>query len=278
LGLGAAVPYMLHSDANTASYKTQATFSISSWPFSLKLAWAPLVDSLYFSRIGRRKTWLIPVQYAIGIDLLVLASHVDHWFGRDPNNPWGPMGVTNPVDIAQLTASFFGLTMLAATQDIAVDGWALTMLSKRNLGWASTCNTVGQTVGYVVAFILLLSLESPDIANTYLRKVPVEGKGIITFSSKLKFPPFHWPVLRIIGSFILDVFTIYALDLLKRINICSGTAFVLLYQFQFVQPLTMHFCAPVFVAVFWLPIWMKDSRKTAKLKVESNGKWIISLV
>ncbi|THD19192.1 Acetyl-coenzyme A transporter 1 [Fasciola hepatica] len=201
LGLGAAVPYMLQSDINTASYATQATFSIAIWPFSLKLAWAPLVDAVYSSRIGRRKTWLIPVQCAIGIDLLILASHVDHWFGREPDNPWGPMGVTNPVNIIQLTVAFFGLTMLAATQDIIVDGWALTMLSKRNLGWASTCNTVGQTVGYVVAFILLLSLESPDVANTYLRRIPVEGKGLITFSGFLYF----WGVAFLITTAIVAV-------------------------------------------------------------------------
>ncbi len=32
--------------------------------------------------------------------------------------------------IVLLTAIFFMFTFLAATQDIAVDGWALTMLSK----------------------------------------------------------------------------------------------------------------------------------------------------
>ncbi|CAL8099579.1 unnamed protein product [Calicophoron daubneyi] len=187
LGLSAVIPYMLQSDANTASYKTQATFSLASWPFSLKLVWAPIVDSIYSTRIGRRKTWLIPVQYAIGIDLLVLAYHVDEWLGREPGNPWGALGVANPVDIGRLTAAFFGLTLLAATQDIAVDGWAITMLAKENLGWASTCNTVGQTLGYVVAFILFLSLESPSICNTYLRLTPVEGKGLVTFSGFLCF-------------------------------------------------------------------------------------------
>lgn len=39
-----------------------------------------------------------------------------------------------------------------ATQDIAVDGWALTLLSRRNVGLASTANAVGQTVGYFAAF------------------------------------------------------------------------------------------------------------------------------
>ncbi len=37
-------------------------FSFVSWPFSLKILWAPLVDSLYFKRVGQRRTWLLPVQ------------------------------------------------------------------------------------------------------------------------------------------------------------------------------------------------------------------------
>jgi hypothetical protein len=37
-------------------------------------------------------------------------------------------------DIASITALFFVLVLLAATQDIAVDGWALTLLSRPNIG------------------------------------------------------------------------------------------------------------------------------------------------
>lgn len=44
----------------------QATFSLSFWPFSIKLLWAPLVDSLYLEQMGRRKSWLVPSQYLIG--------------------------------------------------------------------------------------------------------------------------------------------------------------------------------------------------------------------
>ena len=47
-------------------------------------------------------------------------------------------------DVLHLTACFFVLNFCAATQDIAVDGWALTMLSPKNVGLASTCNSVGQ--------------------------------------------------------------------------------------------------------------------------------------
>ena len=33
-----------------------------------------------------------------------------------------------------VTTLFFALVLLAATQDIAVDGWALTLLSRHNVG------------------------------------------------------------------------------------------------------------------------------------------------
>jgi hypothetical protein len=45
-------------------------------------------------------------------------------------------------------------------QDIAVDGWAITMLSKRNVGLASTANAVGQTAGLVISFTGYLVLNS----------------------------------------------------------------------------------------------------------------------
>lgn len=35
---------------------------------------------------------------------------------------------------AGVTSLFFLLVLLAATQDIAVDGWALTLLSKQHVG------------------------------------------------------------------------------------------------------------------------------------------------
>lgn len=37
-------------------------------------------------------------------------------------------------DVTAITALFFVLVLLAATQDIAVDGWALTLLSKKHVG------------------------------------------------------------------------------------------------------------------------------------------------
>ncbi len=126
LGLAAAVPLILTN--RHVSYKQQAEFSFAYWPFSVKLLWAPIVDSIFWSKFGRRKTWLVPVQYAIGLCMLALAQNVDFYLDA------------SPPDVFSLTCMFFALNFLAATQDIAVDGWALTMLKRENVGYASTCN------------------------------------------------------------------------------------------------------------------------------------------
>ena len=75
LGLAGAMPMLLQT--KKVAYKDQATFSLVFWPFSMKLLWAPIVDTVYFSRFGRRKSWLVPVQYLIGIFMVVLSTVSD---------------------------------------------------------------------------------------------------------------------------------------------------------------------------------------------------------
>lgn len=175
LGLAGSIPLIMQS--KNVSYKDQAYFSFVFWPFSLKLLWAPLVDSVYVKRFGRRKSWLIPTQYLLGLFMLGLSFTVDSLL--QTSGPGGP-------SVISLTAVFFILAFLAATQDIAVDGWALTMLSRENVGYASTCNSVGQTAGYFLGNVLFLALESADFCNKYLRFEP-QDQGIVTLSGMVMF-------------------------------------------------------------------------------------------
>ncbi|CAH8440599.1 unnamed protein product [Schistosoma margrebowiei] len=201
-GVSTAIPFLLQSNYRAGGYNLQALFSISAWPNAMKLLWAPIVDSVYVNFIGKRKTWLIITQYAIGIELIVLASSIDDLFGRDPNKTWSQFGSHHPVDVIPLTIAFFVLTFLTATQDIAVDGWALTLLSKKNVGLASTCNKVGQSLGYALSFVPLVCLESPDIPNKYLRRTPIADKGLITFSGFL----YAWGFGFMIFNTVLVIF------------------------------------------------------------------------
>lgn len=56
----------------------------------------------------------------MGMFMLLLSNYVDYWLGKEHEKP----------NIEMLTALFFSLNVLAATQDIVVDGWALTMLKR----------------------------------------------------------------------------------------------------------------------------------------------------
>ncbi|CAM1323485.1 SLC33A1 (predicted) [Pycnogonum litorale] len=186
LGLAGSIPLILQQ--RNVSYKDQAIFTFVYWPFSIKLLWAPIVDSLYSTRFGRRRTWLVPTQYLIGLFMLILSAYVDELFGDE----------SKPPRVALITFIFFMLNFLAATQDIAVDGWALTMLSKRNVGYASTCNSVGQTAGYFLGNVVFIALESADFCNKYLRSVPAK-EGVVTLSGFM----FFWGIVFFVTTTIV---------------------------------------------------------------------------
>ena len=42
-----------------------------------QLLWSPVVDSLYIPSVGRRRSWIIPIQLLIGVFLLWLGSEID---------------------------------------------------------------------------------------------------------------------------------------------------------------------------------------------------------
>ncbi|KAL3995089.1 Acetyl-coenzyme A transporter 1 family protein [Acanthocheilonema viteae] len=171
LGLIAAIPLVL--SGKHVSYGQQAVFSFAHWPFSVKLLWAPIVDSVYWKRIGRRKSWMVPCQYLIGIFMLLLSYRVSEIIGDSPDS--------KPPNVLLLMFLFLPLNFLAATQDIAVDGWALTMLSRENVGHASICNAAGQMAGFVLGNVMFLMLDSPDFANHFFRNKP-EPYGLVNLS------------------------------------------------------------------------------------------------
>ena len=102
------------------------------------------------------------------------------------------------VSIMSLVWWFGLLVFLCATQDIAVDGWALTILSKQSLSYASTAQTVGLTLGYFLSFTVFLSLNSSEFINKYFRG-PERAKpyGWITLGGYMKFAGVLYIVLTL---------------------------------------------------------------------------------
>lgn len=121
---------------------------------------------------------MIPTQYLIGIFMLVLSRHVGTWLGDGQND--------NMPRVAVITLIFFSLNFLAATQDIAVDGWALSMLKRCNVSHASTANSVGQTFGYFLGYVVFMAFESKEFCNKYIFSEPRDS-GMVSLSGFLWF-------------------------------------------------------------------------------------------
>ena len=64
----------------------QGTFSFSQYPSTLILLWAPLVDSIYFAKFGRRKTWFVPLQFLMGVLYIGFAFNVENLVQNQNNS------------------------------------------------------------------------------------------------------------------------------------------------------------------------------------------------
>jgi len=69
-----SIPFLLKAKL---SYGQVGIFSLASYPYSMKLLWSPIVDAIYSKQLGRRKSWIVPIQFCSGLLLLWLGSHVE---------------------------------------------------------------------------------------------------------------------------------------------------------------------------------------------------------
>jgi len=152
-------------------------FGVAAWPYSLKLLWSPLVDALYWRRFGRRKSWVVPVQLAAALLLVCSGGWIE--------------ARCLAGEVVPLTALFFAFVLLAATQDIAVDGWALTLLRPPHVEYAATCQTLGMNVGYFTSFTLFLALENAAFCDARLRPLlgwpPDPSRGVVSLGGYVRF-------------------------------------------------------------------------------------------
>ncbi|XP_011270603.1 hypothetical protein CAOG_08932 [Capsaspora owczarzaki ATCC 30864] len=178
LGLvGASIPFLLQQ---RASYTDLAVFSLAGYPYSLKLLWSPIVDSVYWAPLGRRKTWILPTQTLLAVLFVYLGSTIEATLAQ-PDLSFGWLSVT-----------FFVVIMCAATQDIAVDGLAIEVLSPAKRAYSSTCQSIGLTAGYFISFTVFLAFNSVDFCNSYFRSQPQD-----------------WPIIQL-GPFMMFWGVMYA--------------------------------------------------------------------
>jgi PAT family beta-lactamase induction signal transducer AmpG len=112
--------------------------SFLALPWMFKALWAPLVDRYGSERVGRRKSWILPLQAALAATCVAA----------------GLLPVQSALPV--LLGLMFLMNLFAATQDIAVDGFAADSLQPEELGLGNTAQVAGYKLGMITGGGVLL--------------------------------------------------------------------------------------------------------------------------
>jgi len=93
----------------------QNTLSAFAWSPIIAFLAAPVVEAIHVPYVGRRKTWIVGSQFAIGAIMLLMLP-ISGYVENDTNLPFG-------INSAVLALYLGMLNVLAAVHEIATDAW-----------------------------------------------------------------------------------------------------------------------------------------------------------
>ena len=118
-----------------------------SLPWTVKFLWSPLIDRYALRWPGRRRSWLLITQLLLAAALGALAVYVAGAMSRDGEGR--PTLVTGAA--AVVAAIGLAYVFIAATQDIALDAYAVEVLHADEVGPAAGLRIFWYRIGMLVA-------------------------------------------------------------------------------------------------------------------------------
>ena len=124
--------------------------SVIILPWTFKLIWAPLLDTVTYRPMGRRRPWIIVAQLCMALTLLGILAVEPYMFGSDMNIAKSYM---------MLYWMFFIHNVFQSIQDVCTDALAVDILPESERGvtnglmWGA--KIVGKLVGTIVFAIVL---------------------------------------------------------------------------------------------------------------------------
>ncbi len=172
LGISSGLPIALCSSTLQAWFTQEnlgiillGFINIIGLPYVLKWLWAPLLDRLTLSSLGRRKSWIVAMQLAL-IAVLWCMSYL------------------HPAQHAGLLMGLGAiLAFFSSTQDIAIDAYRTEILSSKERGLGAALNVTGYRFALLVAGALALLLAD-SIGWNYTYKIMaliLLGCSMLTF-------------------------------------------------------------------------------------------------
>ncbi|MCW5711358.1 MFS transporter [Shinella sp.] len=126
-----AVPVLMRQGG--ASMDVIALVPLAGLPWIIKFLWAPVVDNHWKAGLGRRRSWIAPMQVILAACLVALAFL-----------PLEGRGLSFAVVALALGS------IASATQDTATDGLAAEQLAGRGLAYANALQIGGMMAGFMV--------------------------------------------------------------------------------------------------------------------------------
>ncbi len=172
LGISSGLPIALCSSTLQAWFTTEnlgiillGFINIIGLPYILKWLWAPLLDRLTLSSLGRRKSWIVATQLVLVV-VLWLMSYL-----HPAQNPGLLMG------LGAILAFF------SSTQDIAIDAYRTEILTPKERGLGAALNVTGYRFALLIAGALALLLaDSIGWGYTYrIMALILLGCSLLTF-------------------------------------------------------------------------------------------------
>jgi PAT family beta-lactamase induction signal transducer AmpG len=236
-------------------------FTLAQAPWAFKAVWAPLMDRYVPPFWGRRRGWMAVTQIALAVLGLLLAG-----VGRHPDAIW------------VVGAIAFGIALASASQDIAIDAYAVEVLHKHK-------EEQGAVVGARVAL--------------YRAALVVSGGGAITLAGR-----FGWPAVNVFLALVYIPVLLLTwkspepeeqttaprtlreavwhpfLGFLARHRALEILAFVLLYKFadQLAQALTRPFLIDMGYSADHRGIALATVGMVATIVGAFVGGWVTTLV
>lgn len=197
-------------------------FSLAQAPWTFKVMWSPLMDRYVPRFWGRRRGWMAVTQLALAVLGLLLAG-----VGRRPEALW------------VVGALAFAIAIASASQDVAIDAYAVEVLRQDEQGVASGARTAVYRAALLVSGGAAISVAgrigwpavNALLALTYL--------PMLLLTWKAPEPEVEAPPPRTLREAVWHPF----LGFLGRHRALEILAFVLLYKFadQLAQALTRPF-------------------------------------
>lgn len=115
----------------------QSLLTLPAYSFALKFLWAPLIDSVYISKRTRRPMWIIGCQVVASLLLFLIRAE---WTSS----------LREAESSVALTVALSTLMFVIASQDIAVDAWAVEGVDPSRSSMAASSQSIGLLCGFVL--------------------------------------------------------------------------------------------------------------------------------